>query len=86
MSDPNTKTGKLFKTRIVIEVLSDDGPYDGSQGLEGLAHDITDGPYSGMWDTESSEELTPKQMADALKKQGSAPDFFGLDDDGNEVE
>lgn len=65
---------KFYKTRIVLEVLSE-GPLEWDS-LEGLVADITDGPYSGDVVEETSTELSRKEMAQALRDQRSDPDFL----------
>jgi hypothetical protein len=67
---------KYYKTIIQVEVLSED-PYE-YLGLKELQYDITDGGCSGKTTVISSETLTGKQMARALKEQGSDPEFFNL--------
>ena len=67
---------KYYKTIIQVEVLSED-PYN-YIGLNELHYDITDGGCSGKTSVISSETLSGKQMAKALKEQGSDPGFFNL--------
>jgi len=75
---------KYYKTIIKVEVLSE-GKYN-PEDLEQVHMDITDGDCSGKWDIESSTKLTSKQAAKALIAQGSAPEFFMLDEEGNRVD
>lgn len=75
---------KLVKTTITIEVLSEEGEYYGD--IFDLVYDTVDGHFSGIVSNRVHKELTPKQMAKALQKQGSDPEFFNLDEDGNKVE
>ena len=46
---------------------------------------ITTGAGSGVLSA-SSIELTPKQCATALIEQGSDPEFFGINEDGEEID
>ena len=73
---------KFFKTTITIEILSEK-KYN-STDLSKIAYDITDGDCSGKVEVSSYQELTPQEAAKALLAQGSDPEFFGLDDDGND--
>ncbi len=74
---------KFFKKVIQIVVLSqEDEPF---QDLDDVCYAITEGSSSGGPMTVlSSEEIDGKQAADELKKHGSDPSFFELDEDGND--
>lgn len=72
MSNPSSS--RLLRTVIVVEVLHRD-PIE-FDTLADLHHTIDQGPASGDYAVQSSEELTPQQMHDALIKQGSAPQFL----------
>ena len=74
----------FYKTVIQVEVLSQE-PI-GEPSLEQLAYNITDGDWSGASKIKSIKELTGKQAAKALIKQGSDPEFFQLDEKGNEID
>ncbi len=75
---------KFYKTVITVEVLSE-SPYK-ETNLETIAFDIKDGECSGNVNITSEEELTSKQMVDALKNQGSDTEFFNLDEEGNDLD
>jgi len=75
---------KFFKTTIQIEILSE-VKYN-STDLEQIKYDITEGHCSGVVDVKGYEELTPAQAAKALRAQGSDPEFFNLNDEGEVVE
>lgn len=75
---------KFYCTRFYIEVLSKE-PYH-PKNLRQIAYDITDGDCSGSWGQEEQTELTPKETIEALREQGSDPEFFMLDDEGNDLE
>ena len=79
---------KFYKTTITITVLSEDEPVsdDTDDFLIDLAWQIKEGDWSGKVEVTSTKELTAKQAAQALKRQGSDPEFFCLDDDGCEIE
>ena len=77
---------KFWKTVITLEVLSEDEPIDDSEGLLEIYDEITYGACSGISNVVKQQQLTPKEAAEALIKQGSDPEFFGIDEDGNEVE
>jgi len=74
---------KFYRTIIQVEVLSED-PYE-YEDLTGLAYDIENGPCSGKTSVKSSTILTGKQMAQALRKQGSDPEFLQLNDRGRTI-
>lgn len=74
----------FFKTVIQIEVLSED-PFEWDS-LNDIKYAITHGPCSGEVIEKARYKLTGKQVAKALRKQGSDPSFFNLDDHGNQTE
>lgn len=72
------KVQKYYKTIIQVEVLSDE-PYV-LNSLEDVDYDITEGHCSGIVFMKSQTEMTEKQIARALKKQGSDPSFLIMGD------
>lgn len=74
---------KFYKTIIQVEVLSEE-PFDYND-LSDVHYQITEGDCSGTFKTLSSDELDGKQAADALKAQDSDPEFFQIDEDGNDL-
>lgn len=79
-----TAERKFYKTIITIEVLSEDEPWRG--GLEALHYAITEGDCSAAFGDDYVVELTAEEVARELIAQGSDPEFFMLDDDGNDIE
>ena len=77
--------GKFFKTVITVTVLSEDKPAQ-SVNLTRIAHEILEGEWSGYTENDGGTELTAKEAAEALIAQGSDPEFFRLDDDGNHID
>lgn len=75
---------QFIKTTFSITVLSDE-PLPDDIDLEGVAHAIGDGPYIGGEFRRETQELTAKEAATALVELGSEPDFFQLDEDGNDL-
>ena len=75
----------FYKTVMQIEILSKN-PIPDTMSLKEIAHEATDGEYSMQYSSVSQDELTGKQAADELIKQGSSPGFFMLDDDGNDID
>lgn len=73
---------KFYKTIIQITVLSEE-PMTGGESLSDICYEMDQGDFSGQMKIGKSKELDGKQMARALKRQGSDPGFFGLDDDGS---
>lgn len=67
-----------------VVVLTED---DTEVALEDLNYCISEGDDClQSFTMESTEELTGKQMADALYDAGSDPSFFLLDNDGNPLD
>jgi hypothetical protein len=77
-------TKRYRRTVIEVEVLSveyDDDEQYSPESLADVAHDIIEGDCSGKWDVQSSELVTPEQMAKLLWSQGSDPGFLIGEDD-----
>lgn len=77
---------KYYKTVVKITVLSEDEPLKDGISLEEIAYEITDGHCSGDIVIQSRTEVKAREMAKLLMEQGSDPEFFRLDEDGNELE
>ncbi len=76
---------KFFKTTFKVEVLSEETPVEWDN-LSDVAYAITNGDCSGKITDEKVERLNAHDAALALQEQGSDPEFFQLDEHGNEVE
>jgi hypothetical protein len=76
---------KLYKTVIQIEVLSEEPIPDG-MSIEEIANEAMDGGYSMVSGIKSSKVIEGKRAANAAHAQGSDPDFFGMDENGNEID
>lgn len=70
---------KFYKTTFTIEVLSEGTPIE-CTNLQDLHAAITDGPFSGLVETVTTEEMTSTKAAAELIQQGSDPGFFGLEE------
>lgn len=77
---------KFFKTVIQVTILSEDVPVGRDMRLHMIEHEITEGNCSGVKQVIEEKELTPREVTLALIEQDSDPEFFGLDEQGNEVE
>ena len=76
---------KFYKTVITTVVLSEE-PLEGLSTLDALLAGQT-GDYSVRSDrTKDSEEVDGATMAKLLIEQESAPDFFNLDEEGNDLD
>jgi hypothetical protein len=80
-----SKKKKLYKTVIKVEILSEE-PYEDGKSLDDINYDITQGHCSGVVKAASSTTLVGKKAARETIKQGSDPEFFMMDDKGNELE
>jgi hypothetical protein len=74
---------KFFKTVITVTVLTEDGPVSPEANLDTIARQIMEGDWSGEVDSDGGTELTAKEAAEALIAQGSDPEFFRINADGN---
>ena len=76
---------KFYKTRFVLEVLSEE-PIP-SMSLSSLEYEMNEGEYvGGQIEIVESKELTAAEMVNALYDFGSDPSFCRLDDDGNDCD
>lgn len=77
---------KIYRKVFRFEVLSEE-PI-GDMNLEEIAEETTTGHMSGQFlSTEiDNEVLTGKKAVMAIKNQGSDPEFFMLDENGNEID
>lgn len=73
----------FYKTTVTVEVLHEE-PLN-FDTLEDLHYAITDGDCSGKFEVTGFVAMDGKSMAKALQKQGSDPEFFQLDEEGNDI-
>lgn len=73
---------KLYKTRVVIEILSEDTHVNENWSLANIEYAITHGDMVGEVSIDSARRITGKQMAKECRKMNSVPDFFDLNDNG----
>jgi hypothetical protein len=78
-------TRKFYRTEIKLIVISEDFPV-GNQQLGLIATEIKVGDWCGEKLVVSEQELTPSEVVGALEEIRSGPDFFGLDNEGNDME
>lgn len=77
----------IYKTVIQIEILSDE-PIEAPETLtlDQIDYEITGGAWSGDRKvTTANKPLKGVKAADAVLNQGSSPDFFQMDEAGNEI-
>ena len=75
---------KYHRTVIQVEVLSEE-PYT-VEDLKDVSYDISEGHCSGQVEVLLREEVDGTSMAKLLLEQGSDPEFFRLDGDGNDLD
>lgn len=75
----------FYKTTIKLVILSEDAPPEW-ESLSDLASLMEEGPCSGDLDVLSQRPITGRQAARELRKQRSEPEFFMLDDNGNDID
>lgn len=78
-------TRKFYRQVFTVEVLSEDVPLR-CDNLSEIDYAITYGDRSGMVNETVCEEVTAEKMAQLLMDQGSDPEFFRIDEDGNDLE
>ena len=82
---------KFYRVVYTCEVLTDDKKifdtmYNGFWRMDEVASEIESGDCSGNFYVKSAQEVTPKKMVKLLQDQGSDPEFFSLDEDGNDID
>ncbi len=83
---PKPSERKFYRTIIEVEVLSEEPIGDMDMDMIKY-HTDTTGDFSGKYTTKSQdEEMDGVETARALMEQGSDPEFFGLDENGNDLE
>lgn len=75
---------EFYRTVIHVEVLSEE-PYVFTGNLVDVAADIITGDCSGVARTIQEEKCNGARMAQLLLAQGSEPEFFQLDENGNDL-
>lgn len=74
---------KFYRQVVAIEILSEE-PINFS--LAEIAEEIKNGDCSGVWNVTEDEEIDAPTCAKLLIKQGSDPEFFQIDENGNDLE
>lgn len=75
---------EFYRTIIHVEVLSEE-PYVFDGNLCDVAADISTGDCSGVARKVQEEKCKGARMAQLLIAQGSDPEFFRLDENGNDI-
>jgi len=75
----------IYRTVIQIEVLSED-PIPEGTSITDIEQECDTGSYSGThsW-MAKNQPITGQAAADLLLAQGSSVDFFGMDEEGNDI-
>jgi hypothetical protein len=76
---------KFYRTVIQYEILSEE-PIDDPISLEAIANECDEGGWSGQFLDTKHETLNATQTVKALIKQGSDPEFFNLNMDGEDTD
>jgi hypothetical protein len=77
---------KFYRTTITVTVLSENGPVDQGTPLEDISAEIDSGSCVGQVKIAKTEKLTGLQMARATHRLSSDPEFFQLDENGNDLD
>ncbi|MBA2681101.1 MAG: hypothetical protein H0U76_22225 [Ktedonobacteraceae bacterium] len=76
----------FYRNIITVEVLSEE-PLSGNESLSDIEYLINEGPCSGKVETTTdNEQVDGRRMAPLLQDQGSDTEFFGLDEQGRDVD
>ena len=80
------KKKKIYRTVIQVEVLSE-YPIEESLSLSDIQRECDEGDFSGKWKTiVDNQPISGKVAANFTIAQGSNPEFFQMDEDGNELD
>lgn len=80
-------TRKFYKSTIILEVLHEESnALNSVTELGEIAAMICEGDCSGSWTIKKHKVLNGKQVALALQEQGSDPEFFQLDEHGEDID
>lgn len=75
----------FHRTMFLVEVVSTDCDAD-AWNMDQLLHQITDGMATGVMSLASHRPVSAKLAAQLAIDQGSSPELFDIDEDGNETE
>ena len=79
------KKKKIYRTVITLTVYSD-YPLPEGMSLEEIDANCEDGDFTGKTEfSEVNTVLIGQEAADAVLGVGSSPDFFQMDENGNEL-
>lgn len=74
----------FYRTIVTVEVLSEE-PLPPQISLDDIAMEIDDGDWSGKVEFGPSEPIDGPTAARLLRAQGSDPEFFQLNEQGEDV-
>ena len=77
---------KIYKTVISYTILSEEPYFD--MRLSDIIYNCEEGSFIGgkFMTTTINDELIGENAVNEIKELGSMPDFFMMDDDGEEIE
>ncbi|HLO91585.1 MAG TPA: hypothetical protein VK172_10520 [Lentimicrobium sp.] len=75
----------IFRSVITLEVLSDE-PIPDDISLSSIANECDNGSYSGITDYKViNQPVSGKRAVKLIHAQGSDPEFFMMDENGNDI-
>ena len=80
-----TSKRKFYVTKYVVTLLSEE-PLKSAMSLEEVAYAMNEGECSGEVEAFPAKKVGAKKMAKLLQAQGSDPEFFHIDEEGNDTE
>ena len=76
---------KIYRTLILLTVLSEE-PLSEDMSIQDIDEECEYGEYTGKTDWQKvNEVLEGREAAIAVLETGSSPDFFQMDENGNEL-
>ncbi len=76
----------IYKTVIRLEILSEE-PIPENMSIDDIQEECNTGSFSGIHDiTVANKPIKGIAAVKEMRKQGSDPDFFQMDENGNEIE
>lgn len=80
-----TSIRKFHYTELRVQIISEE-PISQDADLSDIHYLTTEGGASGKVETVKEEEVDAPKAAEILLDQSSDPNFFGLDDEGNDID
>jgi len=76
---------KFYRSKVVVEIVSEE-PLNPEMSLSDIHYYIDQGDGCGLKQDMEVREINAKEAVSTLKEFGSEPSFFGLNDEGEDLD